>query len=406
MPLKKIVLEPSDIVLKLPSPVGSEFDGIRKRLAARNIEVIDIGRIDPPVPSIVADLLAKSDRPRPIDRKAAQKLESRLKEKISNWMLSRFEVRLDPGKEIELTTGNTPATFYAFLSFVNPGDRVFLPDPSFSLYRSSAVAARADIATYELSPRTDYLPNFDKLRDTGSSKSKLMLINYPHNPTSAAADDVFYGRLLKFAQKSNLLILSDAVYCTYAWERHAHPAMIGMPNAKFKTVELFTFSFMFGLPMLKLGFAAGCREFLSPLRKVFQSFNSRPSGHDLQVADVLTDHWDEIADSVATSLGENRRRFENGIRPLGWELQPSHSSPFIWIRLPRRRLSLNFCRMLLKRTGVLTLPGISFGEKGEGFMRISIAAKPEAIDTVISRIMAHSKFYQGRYRGSGGHVDG
>ncbi len=406
MPPKKIVLEPSDAVLRLPSPMGSEFDGIRKRLTARNVEVIDLGRIAPPVPQTVADLLAKTDPPRPIDRVEAAKIENRLKERISDWMHSRFEVRLEHKTEILLTTGNTPGTFYAFQSFVNPGEGVFLPDPSFSLYRSSAASVGADIQTYELSPRTDYLPNLDKLKVAGSKTSKLMLINYPHNPTSAATEESFYERLLKFAQKNNVLILSDAVYNTQVWERHAHPAMIGLPRAKFKTVELFTFSFMFGFPLLKLGFAVGCKEFLSPLGKVFQSFNSRPSGYDLQIAEGLLDEWDKTADSVAATLGENRHRFEEGIRPLGWELQPSHASPFIWIKLPRRRLSLNFCRMRLKRAGVLILPVISFGEKGEGFMRISLAVKPESIDAAVSRIMEHSKFYQRRYRTEKDTADG
>ena len=406
MPPKKIVLEPSDAVLRLPSPIGSEFDGIRKRLSAKDVEVIDLGRIAPPLPQTVTDLLARSEPPRPMDRVDAAKIENRLKERISDWVHSRFEVRLEPEKEILLTTGNTPGTFYAFQSFVNPGEKVFLPDPSFSLYRSSAAAVGAGIQTYEMSPRTDYLPNLDKLKDAGSNTSKLMLINFPHNPTSAVADESFYERLLRFAQKNNVLILSDAVYSTQVWERHTHPAMIGLPRAKFKTVELFTFSFMFGFPLLKLGFAVGCKEFLSPLGKVFRSFNSRPSGYDLQIAEVLLDEWDTIADSVAASLGDNRHKFEEGIKPLGWELQPSHASPFIWIKLPRRRLSLNFCRMLLKRAGVVTLPGTSFGEKGEGFMRISLAVKPKLIDAAVSRIMEHSKFYQRRYRNRKDTVDG
>ncbi len=398
MALKKVMLEPSDTVLKMPSPIGSEFDGIRKRLAARDVKVVDIGRIAPPVPPIVTELLSKGEPPQPLDRDQAIRIEKKLRERISDWIQSRYDVKLDPDKEILLTTGNTPGVFYAMHSFVNQGDRVFLPDPSFSLYRSSAVASGAEVQTYELSPRTDYLPNLDKLKDVGSTKSKLMLINYPHNPTTSAADESFYDRLLKFAQKNNLLILSDAVYCTQVWDRHAHPAMIGLKKAKFKTVEFFTFSFMFNLPLLKLGFAVGCKEFLSPLAKMFRSFNSRPSGFDLQIADQLVENWDEIAGSVSAFLRENRSRFEEGIRPLSWELQPSRVSPFVWIKLPSRRLSLNFCRMLLKRTGVVTLPGVSFGEKGEGFMRVSLAVEPESIDSAISRIMEHSKFYQRRYR--------
>ncbi|MBU1320166.1 MAG: aminotransferase class I/II-fold pyridoxal phosphate-dependent enzyme [candidate division Zixibacteria bacterium] len=405
MPLKKVMIEPSEMVMKLPTSVGSEFDGIRRRLAARDISVVDLGGIAPPLLPIVDDILSQSDLPVHIDGAKAKAVETALKEKISDWIHSKFEVRLDPKTEIMLTTGNTPATFYALQAFVDPGQRVYLPDPAFSLYRSSALAAGAEVTTYELTPRTDFLPNLDKLRSSGSDDSKLMLINYPHNPTSTMADESFYEKLLRFAQKNNLLILSDAVYNTHVWERHAHPAMISLPKAKFKTIELFTFSFMFDFPMLKLGFAVGCKEFLSPLRKMFESFNSRPSGADLQIANALMDRCDDIIEASATALGEKRKRLEDGISELKWEIQPSHATPFLWIKLPLRRLSLNFCRMLLKRTGVVTLPGISFGEKGEGFMRISVAVRPDTIDSAVTRIMEHSKFYQRRFRTKQGGTD-
>jgi aspartate/methionine/tyrosine aminotransferase len=405
MPLKKVIVEPSEMVMKLPTPAGSEFDGIRRRLAARDVNVADLGTIAPPLLPVVDQILSKSDYKVHISGAEAKAVEVKLKEKIADWIHTRFEITLDPRTEVLLTTGNTPGTYYAFQAFVDPGQRVFLPDPAFSLYRSSALAAGAEVSTYELSPRTDFLPNLDKLRVSGSVDSKLMLINYPHNPTSSVADESFYEKLLRFAQKNNLLILSDAVYNTHVWQRHSHPAMVSLPKAKFKTVELFTFSFMFDFPMLKLGFAVGCKEFLIPLAKMFESFNSKPSGADLQIANILMDRCDDIVGASATSLGEKRKRLEDGVSELKWEIQPSHASPFVWIKLPMRRLSLNFCRMLAKRTGVITLPGISFGEKGEGFMRISVAVKPETIDAAVSRIMEHSKFYQRRFRTKQGRSD-
>jgi LL-diaminopimelate aminotransferase len=398
LPLKKIIIESSDIVGQLPAPIGSEFDGIKKRLAQRSIEVIDLGKIAPPVPEVVARLAGDIDVLRPIDSATGKSIGSRLREKIAEWMQSRFDVKLDPDKEVLLTTGNTPGVYYVFQAFINKGDRVFLPDPAFSLYRSSAYSAGAEIETYELSARTDFLPNLDMIGGAGRKLCKAILINYPHNPTSAVADEAFYGRLVRFAKKNNILIISDAVYNTHTWQRHIHPSLVALPGARYTGIELFTFSFIFNVPMLKLGFAVGCKEFISPLRKIMETFNSRPSGYDLQVADRLMDHCDNITDSVSEFLGYNRRRFETAIGPLGWEMQPSHATSFAWIRLPRRRLSLNFCRMLLKRTGVVTLPGIAFGEKGEGYMRISLAAESKQIDKAAGRIMDHSKFYQRRYR--------
>ncbi len=398
MPFKKIIIESSDVVGQLPAPIGSEFNGIRKRLSQRGIEVIDLGKIAPPVPGIVTKLTRGIDSFKPIDSATAKSIGSRLREKIAAWMQSRFDVNLNPDKEILLTTGNTPGVYYVFQAFVNKGDRVFLPDPSYSLYKSSAQSAGAEIRTYELSPRTDFLPNLDMIGGAGGELSKVLLINYPHNPTSAVADEVFYGRLIRFAKKNNILIISDAVYNTHTWQRHTHPSLVALPGARFAAIEFFTFSFIFNLPMLKLGFAVGCKEFISPLRKMLESFNSRPSGYDLQVADLLMDHCDEITDSVSDFLADNRSRFEAAIRPRSWGIQAAHATPFAWIRLPRRRLSLNFCRMLLKRTGVMTLPGTACGENGEGYMRISLAAEPSKINEATNRIMDHSKFYQKRYR--------
>jgi LL-diaminopimelate aminotransferase len=401
MPILKTIVEPSDRIMRLPASLGSEFSGIKRRLSARGVNLIDLGTLSPSVPPIVSEFLMRRDPPRPLSRLEADSVEKRLKEKISEWILSRFDVRFEPDREIMMTTGNTPAVFCCFQAFLGQGDRAYIPDPSYLLYRSAALAAGAEVVTYELSPRTDFLPNLEKLRATGSRSSKVLLVNYPHNPTSSVADEVFYERLVKFARKNNLLVLSDAVYNTHVWGRHAHPALAATPGAKFSSVELFTFSFMFNFPMLKLGFAVGCAEFLSPIGKLLHGFNIRPSGYDLQAADILMDSCEEIVGSVAGSLGENRQRFESYIAPLGWELQPSHATPFVWIKLPRRRLSLNFSRMLLKRTGVLVLPGISFGEMGEGFMRLSISKPPDVLDAAVSRIREHSKIYQRRYRRQG-----
>jgi len=405
LPLKKVIIEPSDSLHKLPGRHGSELDGLRKRFAARNIRTVDLGLIAPPIPEIVRSKLSGMTPPQPLTGSEASEVERGLKRKISNWLHSRFQVRFEPDTEILLTTGNTPGVFHSFHAFLDRGDRAYIPNPAFSLYRSSALSAGADVEQYEVTPRTDFLPNLGKLADVSSPRARVILINYPHNPTSATADETFYDRLVRFARKNNLLIISDAVYNTQVWKRYAHPAVLATKNAKYTAIEFFTFSFMYNFPMLKLGFAVGCREFLSPLAKLMGLFNSRPSGYDLQVGNYLMDACDDICNGVGEFIGANRRLLDDGLRKLGWEIQPSHSSPFMWVKLPRRRLSLNFCRMLMKRTGVITLPGVSFGEMGEGYMRMTLSVPEREIEEAISRILEHSRFYQRRYKSNRSETD-
>jgi len=400
MAISKVIIEPSEETQKLPSPHGAELDSIKRRMLARGKPVFDLGRIAPPVPSLVGELLNGIDPLRPISHSESSRTEQELREKISDWLYNRLGVRLNPDKEILLTTGNTPGVFFGFQAFSNPGDTSIIPDPAFSLYRSSAISVGSSVQTYEVSPRTDFLPNLEIIRAASNRSCKIILVNYPHNPTSASASESFYERLAKFAKKKNTLILSDAVYNTHVWDRHTHPAVIGMPKAKHACVELFTFSFMYNMPLLKLGFAVGCREFLTPIAKLMASFNSRPSGFDLQVGNTLMDRCDDICVSVSAQLGENRDTMEPVLKKLGWETQPSHASPFMWVKSPRRRLSLNFCRNLLKRTGVLALPGSSFGEMGEGYLRLSLAVEPETLSAAANRLIEYRKSLLKRFRKS------
>ncbi len=402
MPITKVIVEPSEEVQQLPSPHGAELDSIRRRLQARGKTVYDIGRIAPPVPERVTEILRNVDPARPVTRIESEGIERQLREKIAAWVSARFGVILDPEREILLTTGNTPGVFFAFQAFCNPGDTSILPDPAFSLYRSSAIAVGSSVQTYEVSPRTDFLPNLEIIRAASNRSCKILLVNYPHNPTSTSASENFYDKLVRFAKKKNTLVLSDAVYNTHVWDRHPHPAIIAIPKAKHSCVELFTFSFMYNLPLLKLGFAVGCREFLTPLTKLMSSFNSRPSGFDLQIGDTLMDYCDDICGSVARTLGENRSTLEPTLKRLGWDAQPSHASPFVWVKTPRRRLSLNFCRTLLKRSGVLVLPGSSFGEIGEGYIRLSLATEPETLRAASERLLEYSKSLLRRFRKSEG----
>jgi LL-diaminopimelate aminotransferase len=395
MTAKKIIVEPSETMFKLPDPLGAQLGGLVKRVARRNIGIIDLGRINIHFPDKLKPILQINKTDIWGDSARLEEFELYLKTKIAAWLKNDYDIEIDPVDEMLLTTGNTPGMFMACMSILDKHSRVVLPEPSFSLYRSCALAAGAEIETYAVSEVTDFMPNLEKIRTTLKPFTKAMVINYPHNPTSRGVDLKFYNRLSEFAKKNNLIILADSVYLMHGGDGFTHPMYLQSTHGLATGLELITFSFLFNLPAFKIGVALGHREFISPLAKFRSTFNLIPSVFDMEIADKLMDQKDEVYQYFSTSFADNRELVYSALDRLGWEYLSSNYAPFVWIKLPhRRRVALNFCRMLLKRTGVLLLPGSFFGEEGEGFIRLALGQPSELLEEAFKRIDSFSKIYK------------
>ena len=395
MAYKKIIVEPSETMFKLDEPLGSQFQGLVKRVERRNIGVIDLGRINISFPDKLKPLLKIENSHIWGDAANQAEFELKLQAKIANWLASDYEIDIDPAKEMLLTTGNTPGMFMAFMSILDRNSRVIIPEPAFSLYKSCAMASGAEVGTYLVSEITDFMPNLEKIKSMLDQKTKAIVVNYPHNPTSKGVDLKFYNRLSNFARKHNVIVLADSVYLMHGDEGFSHPLYLQSEHGKATGLELITFSFLFNLPAFKIGIALGHRDFISPLRKFRAAFNFIPSVFDIEIADRLMSEREEIHSYFADKFAHNRQLVHEELEKLGWEYLNSNYAPFVWIKLPhRRRVAINFCRMLLKRTGVILLPGSFFGEEGEGFIRLALGQKTETLVEAFKRINNFTKIYK------------
>jgi len=395
MAYKKIIVEPSETMFKLDEPLGSQFQGLAKRVEKRNIGVIDLGRINIAFPDKLKSLLKIENSQIWGDSENQAEFELKLQTKIAAWLKSDYEIDIDPEKEMLLTTGNTPGMFMAFMSILDRHSKVIIPEPSFSLYKSCAMACGAAVDTYLVSEITDFMPNLEKIKSTLDQKTKAIVVNYPHNPTSKGVDLKFYNKLSNFARKHNVIVLADSVYLMHGDNGFSHPLYLQSENGKATGLELITFSFLFNLPAFKIGIALGHRDFISPLRKFRAAFNFIPSVFDIEIADCLMSERETIYNYFADKFAHNRQIVYEELDKLGWEYLSSNYAPFVWIKLPnRRRVAINFCRMLLKRTGVLLLPGSFFGEEGEGFIRLALGQPTETLIEAFKRINNFNKIYK------------
>jgi len=392
---KKIIVEPSETLFKMPDPLGAQLAGLARRVEKRNIGIIDLGKLSITFPDDLKKHLQINQTDIWGDADRLGEFELRLKQKIAGWLKHDYDVDIDPAEEMLLNTGNTPGMFTAFMSLLDRSSRVFIPEPSYSLYRSCALASGAEVVVYNLSEVTDFQPNLEKIKSQITQSTKAIVVNYPHNPTSRGVDLKFYNRLSEFARKNNLIVLADSVYLMHGGDGFSHPMYLQSEFGKSTGIEFITFSFLFNLPAFKIGVALGHRDFISPLAKFRHSFNLIPSVFDIEIADRLMDHREELQGYFTEKFADDREFVYNALDDLGWEYLQSNYAPFVWIKLPhRRKVSLNFCRMLLKRTGVIILPGMFFGDEGEGFVRLALGQPREKLEEAFRRINNYSKIYK------------
>ncbi len=392
---KKTIVEPSETLFKMPEPLGAQLAGLARRVEKRNIGIIDLGKLQITFPDDLKKHLQINRTDIWGDANRLGQFELSLKRKIAAWLKTDYDVSVDPEFEMLLTTGNTPGMFTAFMSFLDQNSQVFIPEPSYSLYRSCALAADAEPIVYNISEVTDFQPNLEKIRTQITQSTRAMVVNYPHNPTSRGVDLKFYNRLSEFARRHNLIILADSVYLMHGGDGFSHPMYLQSDYGKMTGIEMITFSFLFNLPAFKIGVALGHRDFISPLAKFRHLFNLIPSVFDIEIADRLMDHREDLQGYFADKFAEDRQFVYEALDNLGWEYLKSNYAPFVWIKLPhRRKASLNFCRMLLKRTGVIILPGVFFGDEGEGFVRLALGQPSGKLKEAFERINNYSKFYK------------
>jgi LL-diaminopimelate aminotransferase len=396
MKARKIIVEPSETLFKLPDPLGAQLAGLARRVQKRKeFDIIDLGRINIQFPEGLKSLLKIDQSSIWGDSGKLAEFENKLKQKIAGWLNEEYGISIDPEAEMLLTTGNTPGIFMAFMSLLDKTSGIFIPEPAYSLYRSCALTSGAEVKTYAVSEVTDFQPNLEKIRANIKPNDKAIVINYPHNPTSRGVDLKFYDRLSEFAKKENLIVFADSVYVMHGGDGFSHPLYLQSTRGMVTGLELITFSFLFNLPAFKIGVALGQPDFISPLSKFRATFNLIPSVFDMEIADRLLDHKEEVQEFFANRFSENRKLVYDALDDLGWEYLSSVYAPFVWVKLPhRRRVSLNFCRMLLKRTGVIMLPGSFFGDEGEGYMRLAMGQPVEELREAFRRIENYPKIYK------------
>ncbi len=394
--IKKVLVDKSDRLQKVSPPSLLEGEGIKRRLKRRDVEVIDLGRFNPdlefePFVQLPSFSKEKSSIGSAMDQED-------LKRNIAAWFEKRYQVKLNPSKEILIVSGKREAIAGLALSFLNPAELSILPDPSDPVYRNAIILAAGEAETIPLLERNDYLPNLAGLPARLLEKVKLLFLNYPHNPTSAAADLQFFKEVVEKAGKHNILVINDASFDEVFYDESTPLSLMQIRDARKIGLEFHYFPFVYHTPGIRSGFLVGNGEILSALRTQQEIFTSGMSSFWTEIAKESIRDYARLSRRTNSEFLKRRDFFFEHINQINWKARKPKASPFVWVKVPPKYSSLGFTRTLLRKAGVLVLPGTDFGENGEGWIRLALNCPVPQLQEAIERIKKHSHLWQRSYR--------
>jgi LL-diaminopimelate aminotransferase len=367
------------------------FVGISKRIAekkARGEDVVSfaIGDPDIPTPQHILDALCQAAQDPANHRYPESDGLPQLRQAISTWYQRRFELSLDPDKEIVPLIGSKEGIGHVALCFIDPGDIALVTDPGYPVYSIGTMFAGGECHFLPLTEDNDFLPDLDKVPADIAQRARLLWINYPNNPTAAVADLDFFERVVAFAKRYDIAVCHDAPYTEVAFDGYRPLSFLQAPGARDVGMEFHSLSKSFNMTGWRIGMAVGNAEMVGALTRVKSNIDSGiPQA--IQYAAIEALLGDQTCIEEHNAVYRRRRDLVmNTLDKIGLKAKPPKASLYVWARIPDGYTSLDFCSKLLDETSVVVTPGSGYGKYGEGYIRLSLTTPDDRLEEGLSRL--------------------
>lgn len=374
---------------KLPVYVFSRIDEIKKKLVTEGVDIIDIGIGDPdiPTPDFIIGEAVKSIGNSEYHKYPPYHGLIEFKIAVAEYYKRKYGVELDYNNEIAGLIGSKEGIAHLFLALTDSNDYVIIPDPGYPVYSSAAVIAGCNVYRMYLKPEDQYLPRLDNIFPEVAKKAKILIVNYPNNPTGAVANYDFFKKLVEFGIENEMVIVNDGAYMDICREGTKPLSILQIPRAKDVCVEFGTLSKSYNMTGWRIGYVVGSPEVIKRLMIVKTNFDSGQFGA-LQAAGIKALREGDGTIDELNKIYESRRRVVlEGLKKMGIEAYNSKGAFYVWFRIPRGYKSQEFASLVLEKTGVIITPGNSFGESGEGYCRISLTINSDRLEEAINRMI-------------------
>jgi LL-diaminopimelate aminotransferase len=381
------VIDKAERLKKLPTYLFKEIDRKKAELIAKGVDVIDLGVGDPdlPTPGPIIEAMRKATGDPANHRYPSYSGMNDFKYAVAEWFMDRFNVELDPEKEVLSLIGSKEGLAHLPLAFINPGDISLVPSPAYTVYNNATLFAGGESHFMPLTMDNDFLPDLDSIPNGIIERSKLLFINYPNNPTSAVAGIDFFNKVAEFAKRNGILVCHDAAYSEMAFDGFRPPSFLEAEGAKEVGIEFHSLSKTFNMTGWRIGFAVGNREAIDGLGAIKSNIDSGVF-QAVQVAGIeaLRNYRSLVGDIMKIYSGR-RDMMIKGLREAGFEVRSPKATFYLWVRVPDGYTSAHLAARFLD-AGVVITPGNGFGEPGEGYFRIALTQKDDRLTEAIKRI--------------------
>ncbi len=375
----------------LRSNVFADMDNAKAKAKAAGLKVIDLslGSSDlPPAPHIL-EAIASSLPDRNSHGYVLFHRTQAFREAAARWYHERYGISVDPQTEVLALIGSQEGTAHLPLAVLNPGDFALLMDPGYPSHAGGVYLASGQIYGMPLREENGFLPVFEEIPPAVLNQARMMVLSYPHNPTTAIAPLSFFQEAVAFCQQHQLVLVHDFPYADLVFDAEiAVPSVLQADPEKTVSIEFFTLSKSYNMGGLRVGFAIGNPELIKALRQVKAAvdFNQYQGILNGAIA-ALTGPQDTVGEM--TSIFRSRRdAFVNALHRIGWEVPMPESTMYVWAKLPEQwaNNSIGFCTQMVEKTGIAASPGSGFGKMGEGYVRFALVWDPPILEEAAERI--------------------
>lgn len=347
---------------------------------------LGIGSPDQPMPPAVADALGAASHASDVSGYPRFRGDPDFLGAASRYLEQRFGHRFDPDRELLALAGSKEGIAQIIMANVGEGDVVLVPDIYYPVYARAAMLAGAEVVFVPMRVENGFLVDWSGLSADILRRAKILIVNYPNNPTGAVAPLDFYERAVAFARANDLILVSDAAYCELAYDGFTPPSVFDVDGARDVAVEFYSTSKSFNMAGLRLGFVAGAERHVESIADFRTSIGYGVPTVIQRAGAVALDGWRDFAAASCNRYRERRDAAVAAFREAGWNVPSPHGAMYLWFRVPGGD-DWQWTADVLDHTGVALTPGSAFGEGGRGFARISLVREADTLREAVRRIV-------------------
>jgi len=376
---------------RLPPYVFAAVDELKMEARQKGEDIIDLGMGNPdlPTPEHIVKKMVEAVQKAKNHRYSASRGITKLRHAISDWYKERFGVKIDPEEEAIVTIGAKEGIAHLVLATISPGDVVFAPNPTYPIHPYSVVIAGGDLRGIPIGSDRDFFEDLLTATKQTWPKPKMLIISYPHNPTTNIVGREFFEKIVEFCAEHEIMVIHDFAYADLVFDGYKPPSFLQVSGAKEIGVEFYSLTKSFSMPGWRVGFCLGNSKMIAALRKI-KSYLDYGIFQPIQISSIIALKGSyECVSEMAKVYQQRRDTLINGLERIGWKIEKPKATMFVWAKIPgsfTKMGSVEFSKLLIREAQVAVSPGIGFGQYGEGYIRFALVENNHRINQAIRGI--------------------